>query len=114
MQAQTARKSYGTVHKLAGGLLIAAALAAGAIGLTTIAELEIPGAGSDSDSASAPVSAPYVAPYYGEGLLLSPETPAVVADAVARPAEETAFIEANTTLLPGATRPAEIQPNIPS
>jgi hypothetical protein len=79
MQARTRGRQFDNLHKLTGGLLIAAALAAGAVGLTTIGELEIPGTGSDS--ASAPVSAPYVAPYYGEGLPLSPETPAIVADA---------------------------------
>jgi hypothetical protein len=53
MQAQTTRTFQGNMHKLAGGLLIAATLAASAIGLATTSELDILGTGS---SEQAPVT----------------------------------------------------------
>ena len=52
MQAQTTRTLNSNLHKVAGGLLISAALIAGAIGLTTIGGLEIPGIGSNNEAAS--------------------------------------------------------------
>jgi hypothetical protein len=78
MQAPTIRRPYGAVQKLAGGLLIAAALAAGAIGLTISGALEIPGTGGSADSVSAPANAPFAVRQHGEGLPLSLEQPAIV------------------------------------
>ena len=71
MQAETTRTFNSNLSKLAGGLLITAALAAGAIGLTTIGDLEIPGTGSNAASITAPVADRHFAPYFGEGLMHS-------------------------------------------
>jgi hypothetical protein len=67
MKVQTTRRFNGNLWKLTGGLLIIAALAAGAIGLMTVDDLEIPGTGS-SESVAASVVDIYNAPYHGSGV----------------------------------------------
>jgi hypothetical protein len=80
MQAQTIRKSYGTAQKLAGGALIAAALAAGAIGLTIGSDLKVPGTGGSASVVSAPQISLVAVRHHGEGLPLSVERPAIAAE----------------------------------
>ena len=82
MQAQTTRTFNRNVQKLAGGLLIAAALAAGAVGLTTVGDVEIPGIGSNSASVTTPAAERHFAPYFGEGLPRIDEASAVAAEHV--------------------------------
>ena len=82
MQAQTTRTFNGNLSKLAGGLLITAALAAGAIGLTTIGELEIPGTGSSNETASVVRLDTQVGPRHGEGFPLSLETTSIQVERV--------------------------------
>jgi hypothetical protein len=82
MQAQTTRKLNGNFQKLAGGLLIAAALAAGTIGLTSFDKLDIPGTASNTVSITAPVSDRHFAPYFGEGLPRFDETSTAAVDQV--------------------------------
>ncbi len=69
MQAQTTRTFNRNVQKLAGGLLIAAALAAGALGLTTVGNLELPGAGSSTSHGVTNPVIGYTAVNAGEGLV---------------------------------------------
>ena len=69
MQAQTTRTFNRNVQKLAGGLLIAAALAAGAVGLTTVGNLQIPGTGSSTSSGATNPVVRYTAVNAGEGLV---------------------------------------------
>ena len=82
MQAQTTRTFNGNLSKLAGGLLITAALAAGALGLTTIGDLEIPGIGSNNQTASVVGFDANVGPRHGEGFPLSLETTSIQANRV--------------------------------
>ena len=82
MQAQTTRTFSGNLQKLAGGLLITAALAAGAIGLSTTGALEFSRGSSDAPSIAAPVYDTYVGPRHGEGLPLSQEATSIQLDRV--------------------------------
>ncbi|CAN5641450.1 hypothetical protein BH23CHL2_BH23CHL2_21920 [soil metagenome] len=90
MQAQTTRTFNGNLQKLAGGLLITAALAAGALGLTTIGGLEIPGIGSNNEAASVAIPIEEDSDVFhrptdnrsGEGFPLSLETTSIQADRV--------------------------------
>jgi hypothetical protein len=81
MQAQTTGKRYSGSRKVMGGLLIAASLVASAAGVTFIGDLEIPGVGSEANSARPVVFDTNVGPKHGEGLPLSIEQPAIVAEA---------------------------------
>jgi hypothetical protein len=85
MQAQTTGKRYSGSRKVMGGLLIAAALVASAAGVTLVGDLEIPGVGSEANSARPAVFDTHVGPKHGEGLPLSVEQPAIVAETDAAP-----------------------------
>ena len=75
MQAQTTGKHLSGSRKVMGGLVIATALAAGAVGVTTVGDLEFPRFGSDASSARPVVHDTHVGSWHGEGLPLSVEQP---------------------------------------
>ena len=81
MQAQTTRTFSGNLQKLAGGLIITAALAAGVIGLSTTGALDF-SRGSDAPSIAAPVYDTYTGPRHGEGLPLALDTTSIQIDRV--------------------------------
>jgi len=98
MQAQTTRTFQGNMQKLAGGLLIAATLAAGTIGLATSSELDI-SRGSSKQATTA--SQVYYHPGMGEGwIALARSDSGVTAigiDPLERSVEELWFAEQPAT-----------------